>query len=75
MTIVENCEIYEDEDELERAIEFDETADTYVAINEAWASTCSYTIVNLFSHKTFTRIVELETKDEVIDALKDLNGL
>jgi hypothetical protein len=75
VTIVENCEIYEDEEELEKAIEFDEPADTYVAINEAESDNCSYTIMCILNNKTFTQIAELETRDEVIDTLTELNNL
>jgi hypothetical protein len=74
LTIVENCEIYEDEEELEKAIEYDEPADTYVAFNEAKSDNCSYTIVCIHTDKTFVSVAEVETQDEVTDVLTDLNN-
>jgi hypothetical protein len=75
MTIVENCEIYEDEDELKRAIKHAEPADTYVAFNEAEYDNCSYTVVHIYSGGAFTVVAELETQGEVVDTLTDLNNL
>ncbi len=75
MKIVENCEIYEDEEELEKAIKHSEPTETFVAVNEAESDLCSYTLVRIKSDDTFLRLGQLETRDEAVDALIEMNNL
>jgi hypothetical protein len=70
--IVENCEIYEDCDELEKAIKFGETIGEYVIID---IGADFFAIMYIEDEGTYHAVSHVSSKEDAIEVVTELSNL